>query len=158
MWHWLLDISLFLVLIVFMVDVLTFCWVKRCYEWVYLLVRTNGWLIFVDVDGLKGINTRHGHIRGNQVLGTIGRILQRTSWARAFRYGGDEFAILLPWTSYKKACQLAEKIRKEIEQANIGVTVTCAVAKYEQKAVELLRQAKAGGQRNMVITAEEPRL
>ena len=160
MWHWLIDIFLITCLFLFMIDKLTLCWVRRCYDLFYrLMVRTNGYLIFVDIDNFKEFNNQYGHQAGDKTLRKIGFILLSESRLRAFRYGGDELVVLLPWTNKKKAYQLAEKIRTKIERTNIEelwVTVTCAVAQNEETASKLLLQSKRGGNenKNKVIIAK----
>jgi diguanylate cyclase (GGDEF)-like protein len=54
----------------------------------------------VDVDGLKRINDRYGHLEGDRVLAQVARVLEREVRRvdRCFRWGGDEFAVLLPAT------------------------------------------------------------
>lgn len=155
MWHWLLDFLLIVCLFLFMIDKLTFLWVRRCYDIFYsLVVHTDGYLIFVDIDDFKSFNERFGHRTGDSILRKIGLILLKESHFRGFRYGGDELAILLPWSNKKETYQLAERIRARIEQTNVeglGVTVTCAVAKYEEVADKLLLQAKEGSKNKVII-------
>ena len=155
MWYWIIDVFLLVCLFIFMIDKLTFLWVRRCYDLFYhLMIRTGGHLIFIDIDDFGDFNNQYGHPMGNKILRRIGSILLFESCLRAFRYGGDELVILLPWTTKEKARQLAENIRIRIEQADIeglGVTVTCAVAKDEETADKLLLQAKGNG-KNKVTT------
>lgn len=155
--HWLLDLFLLALLLLFMVDKLTFLWVRRVYDLVYrLMVWSNGHLIFIDIDNFKQFNDRYSHKTGDRILRKIGLILLAESRLRAFRYGGDELAILLPWGNKEKARQIAERVRVKIEKANIwglGVTVSCAIAKYEEFADKVLKEAKEKG-KNRVITAK----
>jgi len=80
-------------------------------------------VLMVDLDGLKAINDSMGHLRGDDVLRSVGRII--TSSIRgvdaAYRYGGDEFLILLPETEFIGAYVVAEKIREGVEE--IGATL-----------------------------------
>jgi len=155
MWHWLIDSFLLVCLAYFMIDKLTFLWVRRCYDIFYsLVVHTGGYLIFVDIDDFKSFNERFGHRTGDSILRKIGLILLRESHFRGFRYGGDELAILLPWSKKEKAGELAERVRLEVEKANIGglkVTISCAVVRYEEDASAFLRTAKRNGKNCVVI-------
>jgi len=156
MWHWLFDIFLASCLFLFMIDKLTLCWVRRCYDLFYhLMIRTNGYLIFVDIDNFKEFNNQYGHQAGDKTLRKIGFILLSESRLRAFRYGGDELVVLLPWTNKEKAYRLAEKIRVQIEKNNIEelrVTATCVVARTEEAASKLLLQNKKNNNKNKIIT------
>ncbi len=69
--------------------------------------------LFIDADHFKQINDRHGHAAGDRVLASLGGYLRgqlRTS-DTATRYGGEEFALVLPQTDRGNARQLAERIR-----------------------------------------------
>jgi diguanylate cyclase (GGDEF)-like protein len=75
-------------------------------------------LIFLDLDGFKGVNDQHGHLAGSRTLTEVGGILAeavRESDVLA-RYGGDEFVVVLPETPASGALVIAERIRKSIEQ------------------------------------------
>jgi diguanylate cyclase (GGDEF)-like protein len=69
-------------------------------------------LLLVDVDNLKSVNDTHGHVGGDRLLEAVGRvtatILRR--YDRAFRVGGDEFAILLPSTDVDTGLAVARRI------------------------------------------------
>jgi diguanylate cyclase (GGDEF)-like protein len=73
-------------------------------------------LIILDLDGFKAFNDNYGHLAGDKLLGKIGNIMRSAirSTDQAFRYGGDEFAILLPNTPIEAATQVAERIRKQL--------------------------------------------
>jgi len=73
-------------------------------------------LIILDLDSFKAFNDEHGHPAGDKLLKELGKVLQNTirNTDQAFRYGGDEFAILLPNTSIDAASQVAERIRTQI--------------------------------------------
>ena len=70
-------------------------------------------LMLLDLDQFKRINDSHGHLAGDRVLSKIGNWLKE--WVRegdfVGRYGGDEFAVLLPLTDLKAGMELAETIR-----------------------------------------------
>jgi diguanylate cyclase (GGDEF)-like protein/putative nucleotidyltransferase with HDIG domain len=73
-------------------------------------------LIMMDIDLFKAYNDIHGHLAGDEILRRIGAYLKSTirSLDTAFRYGGEEFAILLPEARLNDALGVAERIRKLI--------------------------------------------
>ena len=80
-------------------------------------------LLMIDVDGLKAINDSGGHLRGDEVLRMLGRVIAGSirTVDSAYRYGGDEFVVLLPETDIVGAFVVAEKIRLGAEE--LGATV-----------------------------------
>ncbi len=79
-------------------------------------------LLMVDLDGLKAINDAMGHLRGDEVLRGLARVIRSSirTVDSAYRYGGDEFLVLLPETEFIGAFVVAEKIREGVEA--IGVS------------------------------------
>jgi diguanylate cyclase (GGDEF)-like protein len=97
-------------------------------------------LIIADIDHFKGFNDRYGHQAGDDCLRRVAQMLAQTI-KRPFdlvsRYGGEEFAVLLPDTGNAGAEQLAEAMRKAVESLNTGnlhakdarrVTISAGVA------------------------------
>ncbi len=128
--------------------------------------------IMADVDHFKSINDRFGHGFGDQVLHRIASMLTDQCRPKDIvcRYGGEEFAILLPQTSAADAVDVAERLRHEVEQlvftyGDKPIPVTCSfgVAYLRDQvpptvlelADEALYQAKHSG-RNRVTRWEEP--
>jgi diguanylate cyclase (GGDEF)-like protein len=124
-------------------------------------------LIVFDADHFKGINDTLGHAEGDRVLAGIARVLRTSVRATdtAFRYGGEEFAVLLPETHGSQALGVAERARQEVESAGLlkerPVTVSAGVAELRpsDQGDDLLRRAdsslyaaKRGG-RNRVSLA-----
>ncbi len=74
-------------------------------------------LIMLDIDLFKAYNDIYGHLAGDQVLRKVGRYLENSvrSIDLAFRYGGEEFVIILPEARLDDAYKVAERIRKTIE-------------------------------------------
>lgn len=100
-------------------------------------------LIILDLDHFKQFNDRCGHLRGDQALAKIGKLIQSLlpENGLAARYGGEEFAIILPKTDLTQAIQLAEKIRAAVEQTNFdsedrldtgNLTISGGVACYPE--------------------------
>ena len=73
-------------------------------------------VIMADVDHFKRVNDRFGHVVGDQVLRWLAQIIRLhvRTLDRPVRYGGEEFAIILPETSAQGACQVAERLRQVI--------------------------------------------
>ena len=130
-------------------------------------------LLLIDIDEFKGINDRYGHVFGDQVIQSVSQAIKASVKGRdiAARYGGDEFAVLLPETGGHGGATVAEYIRRIIERRRISdftgdgemvavtVSVGLATLKGTEMALELLRradkalyQAKKSG-RNQVVAA-----
>lgn len=75
-------------------------------------------LVFIDLDHFKQVNDTHGHLIGSRLLWEIGNALKAHCRLIdfAFRYGGDEFVILLPQTSKDNALNVARRIHKLIRE------------------------------------------
>ncbi len=102
-------------------------------------------LIMVDVDHFKKFNDNYGHPTGDKLLNQIGRRIKDSltnSIAYCSRYGGEEFAIILPDTSKEQALSFAEDIRISFESkpftdglsSPIFVTLSLGVASYPSDA------------------------
>ena len=94
-------------------------------------------LIFLDLDNFKRINDTKGHEVGNMILIKVSEIIKEKirSSDYAFRYGGDEFIILLPLTDKLTSREVAERIRLEIEKTEVsGVKLSASfgVASYPE--------------------------
>ena len=133
-------------------------------------------IIMLDVDDFKKFNDQFGHSTGDLVLATIGELICGTLRVvdYAFRYGGEEFVVLLPETRREQAIQVAERLREKIEietalkfnhVAGHGVTVSVGVASFPVDAVKrdqlfekvdsLLYQAKVFGKNKVYFSEEE---
>ncbi|NRA70687.1 MAG: diguanylate cyclase [Gammaproteobacteria bacterium] len=78
-------------------------------------------LILADIDHFKRFNDQYGHLLGDQVLKSFGRRLNDSArdGSQAYRFGGEEFAILLPQSGLGRARQFAETTRKLIEKLSV---------------------------------------
>lgn len=109
-------------------------------------------IVILDLNKLKDVNDRHGHLVGDQVLQLAATTLSKTLRASDFasRIGGDEFALLLPQADPEQAITLCRRIRTQYEnevralQLSIPVTLDFGVAVHPQdgdQKSELLRLA-----------------
>jgi diguanylate cyclase (GGDEF)-like protein len=94
-------------------------------------------IIMLDIDNFKGINDTYGHLEGDRVLKTVASIIKHSIRESdyVFRYGGEEFLILLPNTDINGAVVVGEKIRRDIENFDFGldrkVTISCGIKQIE---------------------------
>ncbi|MCX6064569.1 MAG: diguanylate cyclase [Chloroflexi bacterium] len=81
-------------------------------------------VLFLDIDHFKQVNDLHGHLIGDKVLSSIAAIIQSTSRDTDIvgRFGGEEFAIILPEAPGWRAFQVGERLRKAAEESTFGVT------------------------------------
>ncbi len=80
-------------------------------------------LIMMDIDGFKSVNDTLGHTIGDSVLAEISSVIKRSARGSdlSARYGGEEFAVILPNTNIHEAYEVAERIRKTIEEIDFVV-------------------------------------
>ena len=91
-------------------------------------------LCIFDLDKFKTYNDSHGHLMGDKILKSVGVIVSKTIRARidtAFRYGGDEFILLLPDTRLEQAASLVERLRKTIREEFSGeISISAGIVEY----------------------------
>ncbi|OGP53241.1 MAG: hypothetical protein A2162_10835 [Deltaproteobacteria bacterium RBG_13_52_11b] len=99
--------------------------------------KTSLSLLMIDLDNFKRYNDLYGHLEGDKVLRKIGEILNhliRSNVDSAYRYGGDEFAVLLIGASIDHALPIAERVRYSIEQAGFrNITVSVGVTEFQSE-------------------------
>ncbi len=132
-------------------------------------------LVMVDVDNLKHVNDRYGHLAGSEVLRRMGRVLAR--YVRGddivAKYGGDEFVIILPGATREEAIAVAERVREAVASEVTGPTpqdrISCSsgIACYPEDGTDYasligaadraLFSAKIRGRNAVVSCREEER-
>lgn len=100
-------------------------------------------LLLLDIDNFKRYNDTYGHMEGNHVLSRLGKVIQRSlrQTDSAFRFGGEEFTVMLPETDGRQALVVAERIRKAFEaeqfhpvpNETICITMSIGVSQYKPK-------------------------
>ncbi len=97
-------------------------------------------LVLVDIDHFKRINDSLGHQTGDAVLREVARVLAEAARGRgeAYRWGGEELAVVLPDADARATAAVAEETRRAVEQrqfeGGIGVTVSCGAASFPEHA------------------------
>lgn len=129
-------------------------------------------LLMADLDRFKQVNDQHGHVVGDEVLLECSQLMQKRAKGKgkAYRYGGEEFAVLLPNFAVAEGVVLAEELRRAVESSPLSgrklrMTVSVGVACVPDhakdapgliaRADEALLRAKRLG-RNLVRVSGEP--
>ena len=121
-------------------------------------------LVLLDLDDFKTFNDAYGHVEGDQVLQRLGQVVKRCLRETdfAYRYGGEEFTILMPMTTSANGAAIAERIRTQFKKENfsplsgkdVHVTLSIGLAQYKPKedikvfvhrVDQLMYQAKKNG-------------
>lgn len=129
-------------------------------------------LILLDVDNFKHYNDRYGHLAGDQVLAALGSVIRASVRGNdvACRYGGEEFAVILPQTNGVQAQAVAERMRQDFSKltffpwgkAGLTVTVSLGVAEHRageaatalvKRADEALYEAKNAGKNKALLAS-----
>ena len=123
-------------------------------------------VMMVDIDHFKNINDSYGHLVGDRVLKQFGALLQQLRSSDIVgRYGGEEFAVLLPNSSLEESLLVAERLRQNIESTDFESIERCTVSigiaslenyyedayKWLDKADKALYQAKKDGRNRVNI-------
>ena len=100
-------------------------------------------LLLLDLDNFKAFNDAYGHVEGDQVLSRLGQVVKRCmrETDSAYRYGGEEFTIILPMTTSGEGVVTAERIRTEFRKEafspasgqEVHMTVSIGLAQYRTK-------------------------
>jgi diguanylate cyclase (GGDEF)-like protein len=119
-------------------------------------------LIFLDMDNLKEVNSEHGHSMGSRTLYEVSvRVRAKIrKFDKLFRFGGDEFCIVLPETEWHGALEVAERVRdaiagkpflvSELSGAGVRMTASLGVASFPlhaQTQQDLIQEADRAMQR-----------
>ncbi len=108
-------------------------------------------LLLLDIDHFKHLNDTYGHGRGDQVLRALGRLLKEhfRDVDHPCRFGGEEFAVVLPGTGLAAAMETAERLRRRIESSNFsGLPITMCIG------VAALPEIKVTGADKLMVATD----
>ncbi len=139
-------------------------------------------LMMLDIDHFKIYNDTHGHMAGDKVLREVASLIKVTVRHTDIlaRYGGEEFAVILIKTSLDEACQVAERVRKAVEDltidhedtqpegqltVSVGVSTLCSQVSSMKELIktadDALYEAKRAGRNRVaisqIVTSETPK-
>ncbi len=128
-----------------MKDPLTGCYTRYYFAEYFdrfqgIIERKGGEICFVmvDVDNFKSINDRFGHIVGDTVIKEIGNLLMKNvrKMDLVVRYGGDEFLLMFPYVTFRRAESIMQRISKKVSELNIPecdekITLSYGISVYD---------------------------
>lgn len=135
----------------------------------YVRYGTPVSLVLVDIDDFKAVNDTFGHRQGDRILAAMGRTLMRVSREAdvCCRYGGEEFAVILPMTDATEARAIAVRLNRELaERLPDGRTVTVSIGvascgkktgtsrELVERADAALYQVKRSGKNRVLVAAD----
>lgn len=98
-------------------------------------------LLVLEIDKFKRVNDSYGHLKGDEALRGLARILSLTcrSMDIAARFGGDEFALILPQTTKQDAIGIAQRLRKHVDQyrldGHLQLTLSMGLAAFPEDGI-----------------------
>lgn len=134
-------------------------------------------LVMIDLDHFKRVNDTYGHQTGDEVLSTVGAILRENlrTYDTAYRYGGEELALILPETAERNARVLVERVRKYVKRhpfrsprgKTFYVTLSAGIAEFDRRRMRTpeeliaradaaLYQAKSAGRDRVALASSIP--
>jgi diguanylate cyclase (GGDEF)-like protein len=94
-------------------------------------------LLIIDIDNFKDFNDKFGHFEGDQLLRKVTQNIEQSlrnyDKIHIYRYGGEEFVVIIPDTSSNNALAIGERLRKNVKKA-CDVTVSIGVSHYKELA------------------------
>jgi diguanylate cyclase (GGDEF)-like protein/PAS domain S-box-containing protein len=113
-------------------------------------------LLMMDVDDFKNYNDSYGHLEGDKVLALLGAMIRKNTRRTdsAYRYGGEEFAVILPETQARYASVIAERLRVKLKNQvfspvqgeEVQITVSIGISEYTpgEEILQFIKRADRG--------------
>lgn len=108
--------------------------------------NTQFQVFFMDIDNFKSVNDQHGHFAGSLILKDLATVISEVSsnFGNLYRYGGDEFVVIVPDLSAGKAMQLGQNIRRQVlekkfvaNEKTLNFSISIGVSEYPTQAKTL---------------------
>ena len=126
-------------------------------------------LLIIDIDHFKAYNDKHGHQEGDRVLRKVTEAIKNSlrhyDTIHVYRYGGEEFVLLVTDTTTVDAYRIGDRIRENIKES-CGVTISIGISHYKESSDNLqsmienadkaMYEAKKNG-RDRVVVYQEPK-
>lgn len=132
-------------------------------------------MLLLDIDNFKDFNDTHGHLEGDKILVRLGKIIKSCLRAMdsAYRYGGEEFTIILPGTHGEEARTVAERLRRSVSNedfsdgkiSDLKITISIGLTQYlideevssfVQRADQAMYQSKQSGRNKVSFLSVKP--
>lgn len=126
-------------------------------------------LLIIDIDDFKNFNDKYGHFEGDLLLKNLTQNIERSIRSydkiHIYRYGGEEFVIIIPDTTSNDALAIGERLRKNVKKT-CGVTISIGISHYKELAGNInelltnadkaLYQAKRRGKDKVLLYEQHP--
>jgi diguanylate cyclase (GGDEF)-like protein len=116
--------------------------------------RYGLFLLLVDVDNFKDYNDKFGHQKGDDLLKELARLMMlysRDNVDSVYRYGGDEFSVIIPHAEHKQAMMVAKRLRSKFNSSNLGpASLSMGMAQLEGRLTTLEQDLE-----NLLRTADQ---
>lgn len=124
-------------------------------------------LLFIDIDNFKSYNDQYGHQKGDQALRDVTKAIENSlrdyDQIHIYRYGGEEFVVIIPDIKPKESFKIGDRLRENVKEA-CGITISIGISHYREISDDLqglvnsadkaLYEAKRRGRDRVVIFEE----
>jgi len=121
-------------------------------------------LLFIDIDNFKSYNDQYGHQKGDQALRDVTKTIENSlrdyDQIHIYRYGGEEFVVIIPDIKPKESFKIGDRLRENVKET-CGITISIGISHYREISDDLqglvnsadkaLYEAKRGGRDRVVI-------
>jgi len=92
-------------------------------------------LLFIDIDNFKNYNDQYGHQKGDQALRDVTKAIENSlryyDQIHIYRYGGEEFVVIIPNITPKDSFRIGDRLREKVKEA-CGITISIGISHYRE--------------------------